>query len=160
MVGVATVEATVTLRLKAVVLVTLPPTAVTVTGKLPVVVAPVVLTLNTVEHVGLQEAEEKDAVAPEGSPAAEKETDWALPDPKVAVMELVTEDPALTDLSPELESEKLKLPVSALLNHALASELELRLFLNALAFTRVLVARVKAPLYFWADCVGDWPSVV
>ncbi len=75
MVGVATVEAPVTLRLKAVVLVTPPPTAVTVTGKLPVVVAPVVLTLNTVEQVGLQEAEEKDDVAPEGSPEAEKETD-------------------------------------------------------------------------------------
>ena len=75
-------------------------------------------------------------------------------------MELVTEDPALTDLSPELESEKLKLPVSALVNHALASELGLKLFLNALAFTRVLVPRVKAPVYFLADCVGDWPSVV
>ena len=75
MVGVATVNGTVTPRVKAVVLVTPPPTAVTVTGKLPVVVAPVVLTLKTVEHVGLQEAEEKDAVAPEGSPEAEKETD-------------------------------------------------------------------------------------
>ena len=47
-----------------------------------------------------------------------------------------------------------------MVNHALASALGLKLFLNALAFTRVLAARVKAPAYFLADCVGDWPSVV
>ena len=77
-------------------------------------------------------------------------------------MELLTEDPALTELSPELDRVKLKLllGISAFANHALASALELELFLKALALTRVLEDRVKAPVYFLDDCVGDWPSVV
>ena len=45
----------------------------------------------------MQEAGEKDPVAPDGKPDTEKETDWALPDNKVALMELVPEDPAFTD---------------------------------------------------------------
>ena len=48
---------------------------VTVIGKLPVGVDPLVLIVNTDEQVGLQEAEEKDLVAPEGSPETEKATD-------------------------------------------------------------------------------------
>jgi len=48
---------------------------VTVIGKLPAGVDPLVPIVTTVEQVGLQEAEEKDAVAPEGRPEAEKETD-------------------------------------------------------------------------------------
>ena len=77
-------------------------------------------------------------------------------------MELLIEDPALTDLSPELDRVKLKLSVGVLVfaNHAVASELGLRLFLKALALTRVLADRLKAPVYFLDDCVGDWPSVV
>ena len=74
-VGVATVDATPTLRAKAVVFVRPPPMEVTVIGKLPAGVDPLVPIVTTVEQVGLQEAEEKDAVAPEGSPEAEKETD-------------------------------------------------------------------------------------
>ena len=75
-VGVATISATlaVTLSARAVVLVTPPPVDVTVIGKLPVGVDPLVLIVNTVEQVGLQEAEEKDPVAPEGSPETPKET--------------------------------------------------------------------------------------
>ena len=75
--GVATTNATavLTLRVKAVVLVTLPPVAETVIGKLPVGVDPLVLTVNIDEQVGLQEAVEKDPVAPEGSPETEKATD-------------------------------------------------------------------------------------
>ena len=73
-VGVASVNAKVTLRVKAVVLVTRPPVEVTVIGKLPAGVDPVVLMFNTVEHAGLQEVEEKDPVAPEGRPEALKET--------------------------------------------------------------------------------------
>jgi hypothetical protein len=49
-------------------LVTPPPIEVTVIGKLPAGVDPVVLIFNIVEHAGLQEAEEKDPVAPEGQP--------------------------------------------------------------------------------------------
>jgi hypothetical protein len=78
-IGVATVNASVTLRVKAVVLVTPPPADVTVIGKLPAGVDPVVTMLNTVEHDGLQEVEEKDPVAPAGSTDTLKETGWLLP---------------------------------------------------------------------------------
>ena len=76
-VGVATTSEaeTVTLRIKLVVLVTPPPVDVTVIGKLPAGVDPLVFTVNTVEQVGPQEAVEKDPVAPEGSPETEKATD-------------------------------------------------------------------------------------
>ena len=105
MVGVATTSATVavTLRVKAVVLVTPPPVAETVIGKLPIGVDPLVLTVNTVEQDGLQEVEEKDAVAPEGSPETLKETARETPDTKVVLIVSVSEDPAFTDRSPELE---------------------------------------------------------
>ena len=100
---------TVTLRVKAVVLVTPPPVEVTVMGKLPAGVDPLVLIFNTVEHAGVQEeVEEKDPVAPEGRPETPKETVWLLPETKVTAIELVTEDPATTDLLPELAREKLK----------------------------------------------------
>jgi len=71
-----------------------------------------------------------------------------------------TEEPALTDLSPELARVKLKVvavPVSE--NHALATELW-ALFLKALAFTRALVEIVKGPEYFLEDGVGEVPSIV
>ena len=75
-VGVATVETTVelTVRVKAVVCVTPLPVDVIVMGKLPVDVDPLVLMVSVEEQVGLQEAEEKDPVAPEGRPEAVKET--------------------------------------------------------------------------------------
>ena len=73
-VDVATFNASVTLSVKAVVLVMLPPVEVIVIGKLPAGVDPVVFTLNTVEHAGLQEVEEKNPVTPEGSPETLKET--------------------------------------------------------------------------------------
>ena len=73
-VGVATVSAKVTLRVNAVVFVTPLPVAEIVIGKLPVGVDPLILIFNTVEHAGLQEGEEKDPVAPDGSPETLKET--------------------------------------------------------------------------------------
>ncbi len=75
-VGVATVETTVelTVSVNAVVCVTPPPLDVTVIGKLPVGVEPLVLMVSVEEQVGLQEAEEKDPVAPEGKPEAVNET--------------------------------------------------------------------------------------
>jgi hypothetical protein len=103
-VGVATVDATVgaaTVRVKAVVLVMPPPVALTVMEKLPVGVEPLVVILRTAEHVGAQEAEEKELVAPEGSPETPKVTDCVDPESKLAVIELVTELPAVTDLFPE-----------------------------------------------------------
>jgi len=42
--------------------------------KFPVGVDPLVATLRTVEQDGLHEVDEKDAVAPEGSPEAENDT--------------------------------------------------------------------------------------
>ena len=73
-VGVATVDGTAILRVKAVVFDTPPPVEVTVIGKLPTDVDPLVAILSVVEQVGLQEAEEKDPVAPEGNPDTVKET--------------------------------------------------------------------------------------
>ena len=63
-----------TVRLKFVVLVTPPPAAVTVIRKVPAGVELVVLTVSVEEQVGLQEADEKEAVAPLGRPEAEKVT--------------------------------------------------------------------------------------
>ena len=65
---------------------------------------PLVFIVNTVEQVGLQEAEEKDAVAPEGNPEILKETPCEAPDTKRAVIVSVTEPPTLSDCSPEFES--------------------------------------------------------
>jgi len=75
-VGVATVDATgaLTIKVNVVVFVTPPPTALTVTVELPAEVAPLVLMASVEEQVGLQEAGEKDAVAPEGNPETLKET--------------------------------------------------------------------------------------
>jgi hypothetical protein len=47
--------------------------AVIVIGKLPPEVELEVLIVNTVEQLGLQAPEEKDARVPDGSPAIEKE---------------------------------------------------------------------------------------
>jgi hypothetical protein len=120
MVGVATVGK-LTVKLNVVVLVTPPPVAVTVMLELPAGVEPLVLMVRVEEQVGLQLAEEKEAVAPVGKPAAENVTAWALPDVKVVLIELVTDDPSMTDIPPELDTEKLKGWVTV--NEALASEL-------------------------------------
>ena len=76
----------------------------------------------------------------------------------MVLIELVTEDPATTDLSPELAREKLKGWVTV--NEALASALALDPLLNALAFTVALLVRVMVPVYRVDDCVGVEPSVV
>ena len=62
----------------------------------------------------------------------------------MVLIELVTEDPALTDLSPEFETEKLKGWVTV--NEALDSALALDPVLNAFAFTVALFVKVIAPL--------------
>jgi hypothetical protein len=144
-VGVATVNPSVTVSVKAVVFVTPPPLALTEIGKSPAGVDPVLVIFNIVEQVGLQEAEEKDPVAPEGNPDTEKETDCGLPEAKVALMELVAEDPAVTDWFPELAREKLKFWV--IVNEALASALALDPLLKAFALTVALLVRVMVPVY-------------
>jgi hypothetical protein len=160
MAGVATVGTVgrLTVKLNVVVLVTPPPDAETVMVELPAVVELFVLIVSVEEQLGLQPVEEKEAAAPEGSPETLKETVWALPEARVVLMELVTDDPGLTDLSPEFETEKLKGWVTV--NEALASALALDPLLNALAFTVALLVRLMAPLYRVEDVVGAEPSVV
>jgi hypothetical protein len=70
MVGVATVGK-LTVRLNEVVRVTPPPVADTVTADVPAGVEPLVLIVKVEEQVGLQLAEENEAVDPEGKPATE-----------------------------------------------------------------------------------------
>jgi hypothetical protein len=75
-VGVATVVigGRLTVKLKIVVLVTPPPDAMTVTLELPTAVELLALMVRVEEQLGLQLAEENDAVAPVGKPNAEKVT--------------------------------------------------------------------------------------
>jgi hypothetical protein len=131
-------------RLNVVVLVIPPPVAVTVMVELPAGVEAVVLMVMVEEQAGLQEAVENEAVAPVGRPEAENETAWALPDAKVVPIELVTEEPATTDLSPELAREKLKGWLT--INEALASALGLYPLLNVFALTVELLVKGIAPV--------------
>jgi hypothetical protein len=96
------------------------------------------------EQAGLQLVEEKEALAPVGKPEAERVTDWGLPETKAVLIELVTEDPAMTDIFPELDTEKLK--GWLMVNEALASTLALAPVLNAFAFTVALVVKIIAPV--------------
>jgi len=95
-VGVASVGRF-TVKLNVVVLLSPPPIADTVIVDVPAGVVPaVVLIVNVEEQVGLQLADEKDAVAPAGKPAAENVTACVLPDPSVASILLLAGDPAVT----------------------------------------------------------------
>jgi len=76
----------------------------------------------------------------------------------VVLIELVTEEPAMTDMPPALDTEKLKGWVTV--NEVLASALALDPLLNALALTVALLVRFNAPVYRVDDCVGVEPSVV
>jgi hypothetical protein len=148
----------VTLSVNAVVLVTPPPVDVTVIGKLPAGVDPLVFTVNTVEQVGPQEAVEKDPVAPEGSPETEKATDWLVPEVKVGVIVFEPEEPAFTEIAPEFESEKSKGWMTV--REALAVALGAYPLLKALAFMTVLLVKLSAPVYGGEDSVGVERSVV
>src|SRR5213592_4641480 len=64
--------------------------------------------VRSVEQVGVHTVGENDAVAPVGSPEAEKATDCAVPDTSAALMELETEAPWFTDLLPPFVSAKSK----------------------------------------------------
>ena len=76
MVGVATVAVigALTVSENVVVLVTPPPLAVTVIVEVPAGVVALVLIVRVEEQVGLQDAEEKDSAAPEGSPDTVNDT--------------------------------------------------------------------------------------
>ena len=81
---------------------------------MPVGVEVVVERVRPVEQVGKHAVDENDAVAPVGSPAAEKETACAVPETSVALMVLETEAPRVTDLLPPFVREKLKEEVKVL----------------------------------------------
>jgi len=83
-----------TVRRNVVVLVTPPPVAVTVIGKVPPDVAAVVPRFNIEEQLRLQAVCEKDPVAPDGKPATEKEICFVLPESKVPVIVFITDDPS------------------------------------------------------------------
>ena len=72
----------------------------------PVGVAADVVSVSVDEQAGLQDAGEDEAVAPVGRPEAEKETDCAVPETRVAVIVLDTDCRWTTVLFPPLESEK------------------------------------------------------
>jgi hypothetical protein len=86
-----------TVKLIVVVRVTPPPLADTVMVDVPAGVVALVLIVNVDEQVGVQLAKEKEAVAPEGNPEAENVTDCVPLDTNVAVIELVVEEPAVSD---------------------------------------------------------------
>jgi hypothetical protein len=81
-----------------------------------------------------------------------------LPDVKVALTALVTEDPAVIDLFPELLSKKSN--EASLVNQALTCELGVMPLLNACAFTSAVAVRAKGAVYCFEVCVGLVPSVV
>lgn len=56
-------------------------------------------------QVGLQEVGLKEAVASEGRPEAASETDWVAPAESVAVIVFDPDEPRVTVILPELESE-------------------------------------------------------
>src|SRR5262249_41035099 len=145
-VGVATVVigGRLTVKLNVVILVTPPPVAVTVIVELPAGVELSVLMVSVEEQAGLQLVEEKEAVAPVGKPEAEKATACARPEAKVALIEVVNEDPAMTDIFPELDTEKLKGWLTV--NEAVTSALALDPLLKAFAFTVALLVKVIAPV--------------
>ena len=74
------------------------------------------------------------------------------------LIEFVTDEPAATDIFPELAKEKLNGWVTV--KEALASALVLAPLLNALAFTVALLVRVMVPVYRVDDWLGLVPSVV
>jgi hypothetical protein len=67
-----------------------------------------------------------------------------VPDIKFALIELVMDEPAVTDLSPELEREKLNGWLTV--NEALASALGLCPVLKAFVVTKALFVSVKGPV--------------
>ena len=98
----------VTVKLKLVCLVTPPPVAVTVIGKVPIVAEPealiVTLLAQSVEH-GFGE---KFMVTPDGWPEAENVSEVWSPEVLVAATDWLTEPPCCTDLAPPFVKVKSK----------------------------------------------------
>ena len=85
-----------------------PEAPVTVIVDDPVEVDAEVEMVRVAVQVGRQDAEEKEAVAPDGKPEAEKETEEAALETRLAVTVLDTDWPWTAVRSPSLASEKSK----------------------------------------------------
>jgi hypothetical protein len=85
-----------------------PAVPVTVIVEAAIGVEAVVVIVAVVVQVGLQEAGAKEAEAPVGSPEALNDTAVVAPEDRVAVMELVMDEPCLTLLGPPLDRVKSK----------------------------------------------------
>lgn len=81
-----------------------------------------------------------------------------MPEVKVALIGLVTEEPAVTNLFPELLSKKSN--EASLVNQALTCELGVMPLLNACVFTSEVAVRAKGAVYCFEAWVGLVPSVV
>jgi hypothetical protein len=98
----------VTLRVKVVVLVNVPPVPEMVIVEVATGVATVVVIVRVEVQVGLHDVGENEAVAPAGRPEAEKDTPVVVPEANDAVAVLVTADPWTTDLLPPFAIVKSK----------------------------------------------------
>jgi hypothetical protein len=97
-----------TVKVKVVVLLRFADCPVTVIVELPVRVEANVFTVRVVVHVGLQLTDEKEAVAPVGSPVAWNKTLCVVPVLRVAVTVVFTELPCVTETLPVLDRLKSK----------------------------------------------------
>ena len=89
-------EGAFTVNVKVVVCDREPATPVTVIVDDPAGVDEEVVRVNVDEHAGLHDPGEKAAVAPAGRPEAENDTDWEVPETRVAVTVLDTDCPWTT----------------------------------------------------------------
>jgi len=76
-------------------------------------------------------------------------TAWVFPDTNAALIVLVTDEPAVTDLFPVLLREKSK--EVSFVNQALANELGVIPLLNASAFTSDVAVRENGEAYCLED---------
>src|SRR3989344_8904857 len=108
MIGAVVSAGALTVKVNVEVLITDPAVAVTVIVEFPVGVVERVLIVRVDEQVGEQAVGENVPVAPVGRPETVNPVDGAVPEERVAVTELVTDDPWVTDLLPPLDNVKLK----------------------------------------------------
>ena len=66
------------------------------------------LNVNVEAQVGLHEVCDQNEVAPLGSPDTDKDTACVVPDVRVELMVLLTEEPCVTETFPEFDTEKSK----------------------------------------------------
>src|SRR6266566_4417894 len=107
--GAVAGDAAFTVKVNVVVRVTEPAVPVTVIVGEPAGVAVEVAMVNVDVQFGLHDEREKDAVAPDGNPEADRTTACAAPDTVVTVTVFVDDWPAVTAWLPPLEIEKSKL---------------------------------------------------